>query len=87
MTQIHLQRMLENLSESKLPPAWNSFDLAAFSRKNATLGLSTSRAAECAQSAMEILQPAQPKRNRAQRGLLSLVSGLRLGGEPGYSLG
>jgi hypothetical protein len=33
MTQIHLQRMLENLSESKLPPAWNSFDLAAFSRK------------------------------------------------------
>jgi hypothetical protein len=33
MASIKLQPMLEQLPESKLPPAWNSFDLAAFSRK------------------------------------------------------
>jgi len=33
MASIKLQPMLEQLTESKLPPAWNSFDLAAFSRK------------------------------------------------------
>ncbi|HOV31096.1 MAG TPA: DEAD/DEAH box helicase family protein [Anaerolineaceae bacterium] len=32
MTRIYLQPMLEQLPESKLPPAWNSFDLAAFSK-------------------------------------------------------
>jgi hypothetical protein len=31
MTKIYLQPMLEQLPSSKLPPAWNSFNLAAFS--------------------------------------------------------